>query len=78
MSRLLPSRVGRRQLLTFSPPETVEVNLYGGNRSAINEQKTLQDNSFAHRSSLLTFQMYASSSTYGNPYPEFGVGFVQG
>ncbi|SGY26117.1 BQ5605_C018g08701 [Microbotryum silenes-dioicae] len=55
----------------------VEVNLYGGVGSAINAV-SLDQSSFAHRSMLLTFQMYASSSTYSNPYPEEGFSFVSG
>ncbi|ORY83557.1 glucooligosaccharide oxidase [Leucosporidium creatinivorum] len=54
----------------------VEVDLYGGNGSAINSV-SLDDNSFGRRNSLLVWQLYASSSTYGNPYPEFGVTYVQ-
>lgn len=63
-------------VLIFSPLP-VEVNLYGGKNSFI-DTVSLQTNSFGHRNKLLTFQMYASSSTYGNPYPSSGVDFVQG
>ncbi|SCV73740.1 BQ2448_6170 [Microbotryum intermedium] len=55
----------------------LEVNLYGGAGSAINAVPLTQS-SFAHRSMLLTFQMYASSSTYSNPYPDQGFSFVSG
>ncbi|SGY20155.1 BQ5605_C017g08497 [Microbotryum silenes-dioicae] len=55
----------------------VEIDLYGGAGSAINAVP-LNQSSFAHRSSLLSFQMYASSKTYGNPYPEDGFDFVSG
>lgn len=55
----------------------VEVNLYGGVGSKINT-KALDYNSFSHRSSLLTFQMYASSKNYGLPYDSSGVDFVNG
>ncbi|KAL8290576.1 hypothetical protein RQP46_002834 [Phenoliferia psychrophenolica] len=55
----------------------VEVNLYGGNNSQINAL-TLDDNSFGHRNSLLTFQMYASSPSYGPPYPNEGFNFLEG
>ncbi|BGO93310.1 hypothetical protein NBRC10512_000045 [Rhodotorula toruloides] len=55
----------------------VEVNTYGGANSAINNV-SLADSSFGFRDKHLTFQLYASSSTYGNPYPDDGVSFVQG
>ncbi|GAA6004214.1 hypothetical protein JCM10207_002486 [Rhodosporidiobolus poonsookiae] len=55
----------------------IETNLYGGQYSALNEV-SLDDSSFGHRDKLLNFQLYASSPTYGNPYPEDGVSFVQG
>ncbi|KAM0751378.1 Glucooligosaccharide oxidase [Meredithblackwellia eburnea MCA 4105] len=55
----------------------VEVNLYGGNGSVINDV-SLDDSSFGFRDRLLTFQLYASSSTYGPPYPDDGITYVQG
>ncbi|GAA5930349.1 hypothetical protein JCM1841_005882 [Sporobolomyces salmonicolor] len=55
----------------------VQADLYGGSNSQINAV-SLSDSSFGHRDKLLTFQMYASSPTYGQPYPEDGVSFVQG
>jgi hypothetical protein len=55
----------------------VEVDLYGGVGSKINGH-SLTSSSFAHRNKLLTFQMYASSPTYANPYPAAGIDFVNG
>ncbi|KAF5390778.1 hypothetical protein D9757_004482 [Collybiopsis confluens] len=55
----------------------VEVELYGGKGSAIN-QVLLDDTAFAHRNTLFTFQPYASSSNLLPPYPETGFGFVDG
>lgn len=68
------------QYLTSTQTDTnwfVEINTYGGENSAINAVST-DFNSFAWRDRLLTFQMYASSSTYGLPYPSDGVNFVNG
>jgi hypothetical protein len=55
----------------------VEVELYGGNGSAIN-QVPLNDTAFAHRNTLFTFQPYASSPNLLPPYPNSGFGFVDG
>ncbi|KAI5479407.1 elongation factor 1-gamma [Pseudohyphozyma bogoriensis] len=55
----------------------VEVNLYGGAGSAINAVST-STNSFGGRGRLLNFQIYASSPTYGPPYPQEGITFVKG
>ncbi|GAA5977128.1 hypothetical protein JCM10908_004865 [Rhodotorula pacifica] len=56
----------------------VETDLYGGSNSYINSISP-QNSSFGHRDKLLTFQLYASSPTYGNPYPtDDGLPFVQG
>jgi hypothetical protein len=63
--------------LTLPSRYLVETNAYGGANSAINAV-SLKNSSFGHRDKLLTFQLYASSSTYGNPYPDTGVTFVQG
>lgn len=63
--------------LQYDSIRFVEVNLYGGANSHINSQ-SLASSSFAHRDKLLNFQMYASSPTYGNPYPSSGIDFVNG
>ncbi|BGP56814.1 hypothetical protein JCM8202_004414 [Rhodotorula sphaerocarpa] len=56
----------------------VETDLYGGRNSFINSV-ALNESSFGHRDKFLTFQLYASSPTYGNPYPtQDGIPFVQG
>ncbi|KAK4700590.1 hypothetical protein P7C70_g5653, partial [Phenoliferia sp. Uapishka_3] len=55
----------------------IEIALYGGAGSAINAV-SLDDNSFAHRDKLLTFQMYASSPTSAPPFPDEGFTFLQG
>ncbi|GAA5992204.1 hypothetical protein JCM11641_001014, partial [Rhodosporidiobolus odoratus] len=55
----------------------VEAHVYGGQYSAINEV-SLDDSSFGHRDKLVTWQFYASSPTYGLPWPEEGIDFVQG
>ncbi|GJN92799.1 hypothetical protein Rhopal_005837-T1 [Rhodotorula paludigena] len=56
----------------------VEANIYGGQYSEINAV-SLNDSSFGHRDKLMTFQLYASSPTYGNPFPtDDGIPFVQG
>ncbi|KAJ3787046.1 glucooligosaccharide oxidase [Lentinula aff. detonsa] len=55
----------------------VEVELYGGNQSAINQVK-FNDTAFAHRDTLFTFQPYASSPNLLPPYPDSGFGFVDG
>ncbi|KAK4700541.1 hypothetical protein P7C70_g5706, partial [Phenoliferia sp. Uapishka_3] len=62
---------------TTSTAWFVEVNLYGGKNSVINSHD-LAFNSFGHRSSLLTFQMYASSPSYSPPYPDEGFSFLEG
>ncbi|KAJ4464928.1 glucooligosaccharide oxidase [Lentinula aciculospora] len=55
----------------------VEVELYGGNQSAIN-QVNFDDTAFAHRDTLFTFQPYASSPNLLPPYPNSGFSFVDG
>ncbi|THV05853.1 hypothetical protein K435DRAFT_789874 [Dendrothele bispora CBS 962.96] len=55
----------------------VEIELYGGVDSAINNVP-LNSTAFAHRNTLLTFQPYASSSNALPPYPEEAFGFVDG
>ncbi|SGY26105.1 BQ5605_C018g08700 [Microbotryum silenes-dioicae] len=55
----------------------VEIDLYGGAGSYINSVP-LNQSSFAHRSSLLTFQLYASSPTLNNPFPDYGFSYVDG
>ncbi|KIK60152.1 hypothetical protein GYMLUDRAFT_97267 [Collybiopsis luxurians FD-317 M1] len=55
----------------------VEVELYGGKGSAIN-QVPLNKTAFAHRNTLFTFQPQASSADHLPPYPESGFGFVDG
>ncbi|KAJ3816735.1 glucooligosaccharide oxidase [Lentinula raphanica] len=55
----------------------VEVELYGGSQSVIN-QIGLNDTAFAHRDTLFTFQPYASSPNLLPPYPDSGFDFVDG
>ncbi|GAA5889061.1 hypothetical protein JCM8208_007759 [Rhodotorula glutinis] len=55
----------------------VEANVYGGANSAINDV-SLDASSFGFRDKHLAFQLYASSPTYGNPYPSEGIPFVKG
>ncbi|KAJ7614661.1 glucooligosaccharide oxidase [Mycena polygramma] len=55
----------------------VEVDLYGGNNSAINAVP-LDSTAFAKRDTLFTIQMYASSSNAAPPYPADGFTFVDG
>ncbi|KDE06459.1 hypothetical protein MVLG_03243 [Microbotryum lychnidis-dioicae p1A1 Lamole] len=55
----------------------VEIDLYGGAGSYINSVP-LNQSSFAPRSSLLTFQLYASSPTLNNPFPDYGFSYVDG
>ncbi|POY71705.1 hypothetical protein BMF94_5297 [Rhodotorula taiwanensis] len=55
----------------------VETDLYGGRNSYINSVH-LNESAFGFRDKHLTFQLYASSPTYGNPYPAYGIPFVQG
>ncbi|KIK60129.1 hypothetical protein GYMLUDRAFT_226197 [Collybiopsis luxurians FD-317 M1] len=55
----------------------VEVELYGGKGSAVN-QVPLNDTAFAHRNTLFTFQPYASSPNLLPPYPDTGFSFVDG
>ncbi|GAA5838802.1 hypothetical protein JCM11251_006743 [Rhodosporidiobolus azoricus] len=56
----------------------VEYHLYGGQYSEITNSSLLNESSFGFRDKFFTFQLYASSQTYGNPYPDSGVSFVQG
>ncbi|KAJ7614648.1 hypothetical protein DFH06DRAFT_1343987 [Mycena polygramma] len=55
----------------------VEVELYGGNHSAINAV-SLDSTAFAKRDTLFTIQMYASSSNLAPPYPADGFSFLDG
>ncbi|TFK37512.1 glucooligosaccharide oxidase [Crucibulum laeve] len=55
----------------------VEVELYGGSNSAINAIP-LDSAAWAHRSSIFTFQLYASSGNRLPPYPSEGFQFVEG
>ncbi|PFH45068.1 Glucooligosaccharide oxidase [Amanita thiersii Skay4041] len=55
----------------------VEVELYGGKNSKINEVP-LDDTAFAHRKTLWTIQMYAYSMSRKPPFPDSGFGFVDG
>ncbi|GAA6048514.1 hypothetical protein JCM3770_006531 [Rhodotorula araucariae] len=56
----------------------VEANVYGGANSEINSIP-LNASSFGFRDKHLNFQLYASSPTYGNPYPtDDGIPFVKG
>jgi hypothetical protein len=55
----------------------VQSDLYGGKTSFVNSIP-LSSTAFAIRSSLLSFQLYASSSTYRPPFPTDGVDFVNG
>ncbi|GAA6031367.1 hypothetical protein JCM8097_005626 [Rhodosporidiobolus ruineniae] len=55
----------------------VEIDTYGGQNSEINV-RGLNESSFGHRDKLLTFQLYASSPTYGLPWVDEGTSFVQG
>ncbi|BGP41811.1 hypothetical protein JCM10449v2_005802 [Rhodotorula kratochvilovae] len=56
----------------------VEANVYGGKNSEINSVP-LNASSFGFRDKHLNFQLYASSPTYGNPYPvDDGIPFVKG
>lgn len=60
------------------PHFAVEANIHGGQYSEINAV-SLNDSSFGHRDKLTTFQLYASSPTFGNPFPtDDGIPFVQG
>jgi len=53
----------------------VELELYGGTNSAINNV-ALDATAFAHRSSMFTIQLYTSSGT--PPFPADGFSFVDG
>ncbi|KAK7462246.1 hypothetical protein VKT23_007849 [Stygiomarasmius scandens] len=55
----------------------VETELYGGVGSAINTVP-LDSTAFAHRNTLFTFQLYASSPDFLPPFPEEAFGFVDG
>lgn len=55
----------------------MQVELYGGSNSKINEI-SLEDNAFAHRDTMFTFQLYASSASYQPPYPDSGRNFLTG
>ncbi|CAD6576014.1 MAG: hypothetical protein CYPHOPRED_005852 [Cyphobasidiales sp. Tagirdzhanova-0007] len=55
----------------------VQIELYGGSGSAINNVSRTST-AFVHRDSLFNVQFYASSSDYSPPYPADGIGFVSG
>ena len=55
----------------------MQVELYGGSNSAIN-QVPVDSTSFARRNSTFTFQLYASSPGSVPPYPSSGFTFVDG
>lgn len=55
----------------------MQVELYGGSNSKINEI-SLDDTAFAHRDTMFTFQLYASSASYQPPYPDSGRDFLTG
>ncbi|KAF5323185.1 hypothetical protein D9758_018062 [Tetrapyrgos nigripes] len=57
--------------------ELLEVELCSGVNSAINALP-LDDTAFANRTTLRTFQPYASSPNSLLPYPEEGFGFMDG
>jgi hypothetical protein len=54
----------------------VQMHLVGGAGSVISNTSLLQTSSFANRDHLFLFQLYASSPTYGQPYPGNGISFV--
>lgn len=75
---LSPASVASSSAHLRRTSSTVETDLYGGRNSFINSV-ALNESSFGHRDKFLTFQLYASSPTYGNPYPtQDGIPFVQG
>ncbi|KIM85891.1 Glucooligosaccharide oxidase [Piloderma croceum F 1598] len=53
------------------------VDLWGGSSSAVNAVPS-NETAFSHRSTLYTFQFYASSSNSAPPYPSDGISFVDG
>ncbi|KAM0790094.1 hypothetical protein ACM66B_005422 [Microbotryomycetes sp. NB124-2] len=55
----------------------VMCDLYGGTGSKVN-QVSLNSSSFGRRNSQIVCQMYASSPTYGLPWPSDGTSFVNG
>ena len=55
----------------------VMVDTFGGSGSAIDSVAST-DTAYANRGKLLTFQLYASSSSYAPPYPSDGTTFVDG
>ncbi|GAA6020913.1 hypothetical protein JCM11491_000064 [Sporobolomyces phaffii] len=56
----------------------VQWDVYGGQYSEINSIQSTSESSFAQRGKLLSSQMYASSPTYGQPYYQSGLDFVDG
>ncbi|GAA5934338.1 FAD-dependent oxidoreductase [Sporobolomyces koalae] len=56
----------------------VQWDVYGGQYSKINTIQSKSQSSFAQRGKLLSSQMYASSPTYGQPYYQSGLDFVDG
>lgn len=55
----------------------VEIELYGGTNSAINNV-AFDATAFAHRSSMFTLQLYTSAQGGVPPFPSDGFGFVDG
>ncbi|KAF9460060.1 hypothetical protein BDZ94DRAFT_1324344 [Collybia nuda] len=53
----------------------VEVELWGGSNSAVNAVPS-DATAFAHRSSLLTIQFYASAPGMQPPFPDYGLTFL--
>lgn len=49
--------------------------MYGGNGSAINQIDT-DATAYAHRSSLYTYQLYASAPNLKPPFPDNGFDFL--
>ncbi|GAA6064225.1 hypothetical protein JCM10212_000372 [Sporobolomyces blumeae] len=56
----------------------VQWDVYGGRTSKINSIHSSSESAFFPRGKLLSSQMYASSPTYGQPYYQSGLDFVDG
>ncbi|KAJ7589164.1 glucooligosaccharide oxidase [Mycena floridula] len=54
----------------------MQVELYGGTNSAIRAVAE-DDCAYAHRDTMFTFQIYASSSTFKPPFPSNGFTFIE-
>jgi hypothetical protein len=55
----------------------VEIELYGGTNSAINNVP-IDATAFAHRSSMFTIQFYTSAPGNVPPFPPAGFSFLDG